>query len=152
MSISLPDLSRPFEEILSFTIFISWNKSVTPWLHTLQVYCHAPHANWEMTLKDEGSVGIYGTGNPVHLPNHNPLPTCVLTNLNFRCCVFNWTMTSSISILVHFFVVSASTEAGLSARSEISYYKVPLSQTGNITILAGGCGIQQHFHCSFTMH
>ena len=35
-----------------------------------------------------GSVGIYGTGNPVHLPNPNPYPTCALTNPNFRCRVF----------------------------------------------------------------
>ena len=38
-----------------------------------------------------GSVGTYGTGNgtanPVHLPNPNPYPTCVLTNPNFQCCV-----------------------------------------------------------------
>ena len=29
-----------------------------------------------------------GTGNPVHLPNPNPYPTCALTNPNFRCRVF----------------------------------------------------------------
>ena len=42
-----------------------------------------------------GSVGIYGTrngtGNPVHLPNPNLYPTCELTNLNFRCRVFQLT-------------------------------------------------------------
>ena len=35
-----------------------------------------------------GSVGIYSTGNPVHLPSPNPYSTCGLTNPNFRCCVF----------------------------------------------------------------
>ena len=42
--------------------------------------------------KNSGSVGIYGTGNgtgnPVHLPSPNLYPTCVLTNPNFRCRVF----------------------------------------------------------------
>ena len=33
-----------------------------------------------------GSVGIYGTGNLVHLPSLNPYPTCVLTK--FQCHVF----------------------------------------------------------------
>ena len=37
-----------------------------------------------------GSVGINGTGNPVHLPNPNS-PACVLTNLNFWCRVFQLT-------------------------------------------------------------
>ena len=41
-----------------------------------------------------GSVGIYGTGNPVHLPSPNPYPTCVLTNPNFRCCVFHFRILS----------------------------------------------------------
>ena len=35
-----------------------------------------------------GSVGIHSTGNPVHLPSSNPYPICALTNLNFRCHVF----------------------------------------------------------------
>ena len=42
-----------------------------------------------------GSVGTYGTGNgtgnPVHLFNPNHYPTCVLTNPNFRCRVFQLT-------------------------------------------------------------
>ena len=33
-------------------------------------------------------LGIYRTGNPVHLPNPNPYPTRVLTNPNFQCRVF----------------------------------------------------------------
>ena len=32
----------------------------------------------------QGPVGIYGTGNPVHLPNPNPYPTCALTDLDFH--------------------------------------------------------------------
>ena len=47
-----------------------------------------------------GSVGIYGTGNgtrnPVHLPTPNPYPTCVLTNPNFRCCIFQVVPSGSI--------------------------------------------------------
>ena len=40
---------------------------------------------------NNGSVGIYSTGNPVHLPNPNPYPACVLTNPNFQCHVFQLT-------------------------------------------------------------
>ena len=36
-----------------------------------------------------GCFGIYSTGNPVHLSNPNPYPTCALTN--FRCRVFQLT-------------------------------------------------------------
>ena len=43
---------------------------------------------YTFTLCLLGSVGIYGTGNPVHLPNPNPCPTCPLTNPNFQCHVF----------------------------------------------------------------
>ena len=43
------------------------------------------------------SVGIYGTVNPVHLPNPNPYPTCALTNPNFRCRVFQLTRCSSMA-------------------------------------------------------
>ena len=39
-------------------------------------------------LSNCSSVGIYGTGNPVHLPSPNPYPTCVLTNPNIWCRVF----------------------------------------------------------------
>ena len=43
-----------------------------------------------------GSVRIYGTGNPVHLPNPNPYPTSALTNLNFRCHLFQLTPCSQL--------------------------------------------------------
>ena len=49
--------------------------------------------------RKEGSVGIYGIGNPVRLPSPKPYPTCVLTNPNFWCRIFQVLRTSNETTL-----------------------------------------------------
>ena len=44
------------------------------------------------------------------LPNPNPYPTWVLTNLNFRCCVFQVVRKSS---LTHTHSISSAKQSGI---------------------------------------
>ena len=57
--------------------------SLTAMKETLR-YKHLHGISWNILHRN-------GTGNPVHLPNPNLCPTCLLTNPNFRCCAFQLT-------------------------------------------------------------
>ena len=66
-----------------------WQHSVHTYVST--VMCLAVVKPFLLDDAVLGTVGMYSTRNSVHLLNPNPYSTCALTNLNFRCRVFQLT-------------------------------------------------------------